>query len=266
MSDRAGKGYWDGVWADVAVPTPVDHTDPHFRNRVNRVFAAFFDRALNGLAPGSWLLEVGCARSEWLPYFARRYPMTVTGLDYSEDGCALEREVLRRAGVDGDVLHSDLFTPPPESLEAFDAVVSLGVVEHFDDTAACIEAIARLAKPGGVVITVIPNMAGAQGLLQRVANPSVFDIHVPLTASNLANAHRRAGLAVEESKYLLSTNFGVVNLHGRKKTTGTRLLERLLLQLTRISKLAWIFEDRFGPLPATRTFAPYVGCWARRPV
>lgn len=263
-NDQAGRDYWDSVWTDADLPAPVDHTDPHFRNYVNRALAAYFDRALAALPPAARLLEVGCARSEWLPYFAQRYPVTVTGLDYSEPGCAAEREVLRRAGVSGDVIHADLFDPPAETLGAFDAVLSFGVVEHFEDTTGCIEAIGHFARPGGIVVTTIPNMTGFVGLLQRVVNPAVFAIHVPLTAPALAEAHRNAGLRVESSGYLLSTNFGVVNLHGVSDSPRTRRIAAALLQLTRVSKLAWMIEGRSRPLPATRAFAPYAACCARR--
>jgi 2-polyprenyl-3-methyl-5-hydroxy-6-metoxy-1,4-benzoquinol methylase len=263
-NDQAGRDYWDSVWTDAELPAPVDHADPNFRNYINRVLAAYLDRPLAALPPGARLLEVGCARSAWLPYFARRYPLTVTGIDYSEPGCAAEREVLRRADVKGEVIHADLFDPPAHTLGAFDAVLSFGVVEHFEDTAGCIEAIARFAKPGGIVVTTIPNMTGCVGLLQRLFNPAVFAIHVPLTAPALAEAHRSAGLRVESSGYLLSTNFGVVNLHGLPDSPRTRGFAAALLQLTRLSKLVWMLEGRFRPLPATRAFAPYAVCCARR--
>jgi 2-polyprenyl-3-methyl-5-hydroxy-6-metoxy-1,4-benzoquinol methylase len=263
-NDLAGRDHWNGVWTDAELPVPIDHTDAHFRNYVNRALAAYFDRALATLPSAARLLEVGCARSQWLPYFARRYPLTVTGLDYSEPGCVAAREVLARAGVSADVIQTDLFDHPEETLGAFDAVLSFGVVEHVEDTAACIEAIARFARPGGIVVTTIPNMTGSVGLVQRVVNPAVFAIHLPLTATALAQAHRNAGLQVESSGYLLSTNFGVINLHGLPDSPRTRRIAAVVLQLTRLSKLAWMIEDRWRALPGTRAFAPYAACCARR--
>lgn len=263
-NDLAGRDHWNGVWTDAELPVPIDHTDTHFRNYVNRALAAYFDRVLATLPSAARLLEVGCARSQWLPYFARRYSLTVTGLDYSEPGCVAAREMLSRAGVSGEVIHADLFDPPAETLGAFDAVLSFGVVEHVEDTAACIETIARFARPGGIVVTTIPNMTGSVGLLQRVVNPAVFAIHVPLTATALAEAHRNAGLQVESSGYLISTNFGVINLQGLPDSPRTRRFAAVLLQLTRLSKLAWMIEDRWRPLPATRVLAPYAACCARR--
>lgn len=263
-NDWAGKAYWDSVWRDAELPAPVDPTDMHFRNRLNRVFAAYFDRVLRKLPSTARVLEVGCARSEWLPYFARRYPLAVSGIDYSEAGCDAEREMLRRENLSADVVHADLFDPPAELVGAFDVVLSLGVVEHFQDTAGCIRAVARFAKPEGMVMTTIPNLSGSIGFLQRAINPAVFEIHRPLTASALAEAHREAGLRVESSDYLLSTNFGIANLHGLADGPRTRRLGAALLQLTRLSKLVWMFEDRFRPLPATRAFGAYAAVCAQR--
>jgi SAM-dependent methyltransferase len=61
--------------------------------------------------------------------------------------------VLDAAGVPGEIVCADLFAPPPHLLAQFDVVVSFGVVEHFDDTAACVAACARLVKPGGLMVT-----------------------------------------------------------------------------------------------------------------
>jgi 2-polyprenyl-3-methyl-5-hydroxy-6-metoxy-1,4-benzoquinol methylase len=262
--DQAGREYWDGLWAEAVLPEPIDHADTDFRNRPDRVMAEYLHDCLGDLKPGSRLLEIGCARSPWLPYFADRYGFSVTGLDYSEPGCAAEREVLRRAGVEAEVIDADMFDPPPELLGSFDVVVSFGVVEHFASTASALSAVGSLTKPGGLVITTVPNMTGAIGWVQRKLNAKVFDIHVPLDAPALAHAHRLAELQVETSDYLLSTNFGVVNLHGLSPTGRNRLAAAGLLQLTRLSKLAWIAEGRIGHLPETRMLAAHVACCARR--
>jgi hypothetical protein len=114
------------------------------------------------------------------------------------------------------------------------------------------------------VITTIPNLTGSLGLLQRAMNPAVYEIHRPLSAPELAAAHREAGLSIGASDYLLSTNFGVVNLHGLPDGRRTRWLTIALLQLVRLSKLVWLFEDRLRPLPATRWFGAYAAVRAKR--
>ena len=87
------------------------------------------------------LLEIGCAKSAWLPYFAKEFSLSVCGLDYSPIGCQMSRKILQANGVVAEVFCADLFSPPDNMLGVFDVVVSLGVVEHFEDTASCLNAV-----------------------------------------------------------------------------------------------------------------------------
>lgn len=61
-----------------------------------------------------------------------------------------------------DVLLSVMifFSPPASMLGKFDVVVTFGVVEHFIDTRACLDAMSQFLKPGGLLVTSIPNLAG----------------------------------------------------------------------------------------------------------
>jgi SAM-dependent methyltransferase len=232
------------------------------RNHANRGFDALFREELGALPADAALLEVGCGHSSWLPYFAQRFGLQVSGLDYSERGCESARQILRRAGVPGDVVCADLFDPPAHLLDRFTAVVTFGVVEHFTDTSSCVGALMRYLAPGGVLVTVVPNMTGLIGLIEKAINPDVYGIHVRLGPRALAAAHEAAGLAVRRSEFLLSTNFGVLNVSDLEAGTYTRVKAALCANLSRLSKLVWAIEERLKPLPATRAFAPYVVCVA----
>ena len=161
-------------------------------NAANRRFDALFRDLFAGLPTQRMrLLEVGCARSAWLPYFGREFGFELHGLDYSELGCRQERTILVKAGLEGEVTCADLFTPPPDLLGAFDVVVSFGVVEHFSDTLAATRALAALLRPDGLVVTVVPNMRGAIGRIEQLINRDVYDIHVPIGPARLAGRTRR---------------------------------------------------------------------------
>ena len=89
------------------------------------------DRAtLAEVPPGSRLLEIGAARSRWLPYFAQHFGLQVTGLDYSQDGCEQARAILARSNRSGDIVCADLFAPPPRLLRRFDVVWAAGGTPH----------------------------------------------------------------------------------------------------------------------------------------
>src|SRR5664280_641769 len=85
---RTDEQYWERIWIHSDLPRPVDLNDRGLRNHATRALHAFFEQALASISgrDGS-LIELGCAHSKWLPYFARRFGLQVTGLDYVERGC-----------------------------------------------------------------------------------------------------------------------------------------------------------------------------------
>jgi 2-polyprenyl-3-methyl-5-hydroxy-6-metoxy-1,4-benzoquinol methylase len=50
---------------------------------------------------------------------------------------------------------------------AFDVVISFGLIEHFEDTDACLKAISQFIAPQGLLITFIPNMEGFPGFYKN---------------------------------------------------------------------------------------------------
>lgn len=258
--DLAGKEYWGAAWEAAPLPKAIDPDSRELWNHVSRRFHQLFTEVFRSTSTrGSRLLEIGCARSPWLPYFAQRFGFAVTGLDYSEVGVEQTRRVLRNEGVDGQVVLADFLTPPDAMLRSFDVVVSFGVVEHFRDTAAAIAAAARFLKPGGLLITEVPNMVGSVGWVTQMLNRPVYDIHVPLGREALEAATRRAGLEVQRCEYVVFVNFGICNLNGLPVDTLTWKLKRRLLQaLTLVTGAAWILEERARWVRPGRLSAGYV--------
>jgi 2-polyprenyl-3-methyl-5-hydroxy-6-metoxy-1,4-benzoquinol methylase len=254
--DRAGRAYWDSVWSEGGGGV----THPASFSHVQRRFASAFDAVLSELPPSSSVLEIGCANSIWLPYIAGRFDFRVVGIDYSELGCEQTRAMYKAAGINAEVLCSDAFSPLPELVGRFDVVFSMGVVEHFDDTATTLRAFAAYAQPGGTLLTVVPNMRGLTGFLQRLFNPRLFRAHVPLTPHALAQAYSSAGLDLERYSYFIASNFGVVDLRGLDPMkTSTRLKRSVHRNLCRLSHAIWIVDD-IVDLPAVRPFAGYAIC------
>jgi len=264
--DLAGVAHWDELWAAGSIQTPANPRDHTRGNLVKVRFDRLFRETFAVVETrGKALIEVGAARSVWLPYFAREFGFTVCGLDYSEIGCEQERQILARAGIDGRVVHGDLFMPPPDILGAFDVACSFGVVEHFRDTAAAVAAVARLVRPGGLVFTEVPNMAGACGWLARWLNRANFDVHVALDAGRLRAAHEAGGLEVVRSDYFLGHYIGIVPSPPADTSAG-RMAARALRLANYADVLLRVAGDRTGlHLPATRWAAPYVVCIARVP-
>ena len=219
--DKAGRAYWDKVWDGRPVPDAYDPQDHRLNNHMFQRFHQFFctafddDSASNDDTHGRALIEVGCGQSKWLPYFAKTFGFALAGLDYSEAGCRQATSVLEKAGIRGDIRQVDLFDPPSVFRDRFDIVFSFGLVEHFIPTTDVVRQLAVLARPGGQLVTVAPNMTRAVGWLQKLVDREVYDVHVPLDVKRLAEAHAECGLSVVRAEYLGIVNWSVVNFDGR---------------------------------------------------
>lgn len=265
--DKAGPDYWETVWSGMTVPRPIDPQSRALANHVNRRFHRLVLEVLGAAdMTGRRLLEIGCGRSQWLPYFQQQFGFEIAGIDYSPIGCKQTESILAVAGVPGQVVYGDFFDPPPDLLGHFDVVWSMGVIEHFGNTGEAAAAFARFLRPGGVMITVIPNLHGTVGALQRFVNRSVYQVHVPLSAEDLARAHAEAGLLVQYSTCFLSTGFGVVNPGFRSNPVRQWLARAAVGLLARVSMAIWRLEAFGLGLPVGRLFSPYVVCVARRPL
>ncbi|SRR6266404_2708277 len=259
--DRAGQHYWNEHWE--ATPHGAFRPDsPFVRDYRDRTVANLIGRALRDLPTNATVLEAGCADSSLLVYLGRR-GYQIIGVDYSPVGCDLFRKRAAAEHVEAQVECCDIFSPPERLLGVADCVISNGLVEHFEDTDRCIQALHALVRPGGRILTIIPNMRGTIGLLQRVCAPSIYAVHIPLTVRELVAAHGK-GLEIIDFGYLLPTGFGVVNIHEPGSTRVGFWSKRLALAaLARLSWTSW-FIDKFIPLPRSQAFSPYCYCIAKR--
>jgi 2-polyprenyl-3-methyl-5-hydroxy-6-metoxy-1,4-benzoquinol methylase len=258
--DKAGKPYWNQVWEGCDVLNTIDPRKPGLRNHVPHRFHLYFHRLFSGRETrGLRLLEIGCASSVWLPYFAKEFGFTIYGIDYSEVGCAQAEELLQKAGVEGEILCADFFTPPGRFIEAFDVVISFGVVEHFHDTPGCLRAFSRFLKTGGLLVTNVPNLSGMNGMIQKMVNRPIYDIHVPLDRKQLIHAHQTNGLRMMSCDYFIFVNLGVLkfeNWKGHLLYPGACRLRSLL------NVVAWMCERAIPLLKPNRWSSPYINCLA----
>jgi len=261
--DKAGQHYWNEHWE--SIPHDSFHPEsPLVRHYRDRAFANVIASALRGLPSNSAILEAGCADSSLLVYLGRMgHP--IIGVDYSPVGCDLFRKRATVERVTAQIECCDIFSPPEKLLGVADCVISVGLVEHFEDTAACVQALRAFVRPGGRILTIIPNMRGFVGLLQRLCAPSIYSVHIPLSVAELIAAHRR-GLAVSEFGYLLPAGFGVVNFCEPGSSRPAYWTRRLTVSaLGRLSWASW-FVDKYVALPRTQSFSPYCYCIAERPL
>jgi SAM-dependent methyltransferase len=139
------------------------------------------------------VLEVGCSSGFLLRDLQREFPNAdIVGADIALG--ALERLGATLAGiplVQMDLLQCDLKS------NQFDAVVAINVLEHIEDDLAALTAMARLLKPGGLLILEVP-----QG-------PKLYDYYDAwlrhfrrFTRKEILSKIASAGLRTERSGFL----------------------------------------------------------------
>ncbi len=209
------------------------------------------------------ILEIGAGGSQWLPFLAKRHPSCqFAGLDYSQPGCQQLRIRADKEKVDIAVYCADLFNPPDEILESFDAVISFGVVEHFDDLPAVLEAFQQFVKPGGLIYTEIPNMAGIIGPITRWLDRAVYDVHNPHDLLALVKGHQAVGMSITNSAHIASTGFNVLTSCINDQTSGIKRFA--YLWMCRLSTAINLFETSLFRLPKSKVFSPLMFCLARK--
>lgn len=255
-SDLAGRPYWDQVWRRTGERSVGRFAYSH------HVFArAFLEQA----RPGMSVCEAGCADSVWVPFLIE-HGLRVSGIDYSEHGIERLRKVLTKRGLQADLRLGDLFDASAMPRGTHDLVFSLGLVEHFSDGVVAVRALADLLKPGGTLLTVVPNLTGLWGAIQKRLDRSVYDVHLRYSPATLDDLHRRAGLEiVEPARYF--GGFGPLVMNAPKAADAWPRLHRAAVGAVWSAQqaIAWPAGLVLGRRGESRTFSSHIlGVYRRR--
>jgi SAM-dependent methyltransferase len=197
-TNLAEKAFWEeDYYAGVELPARPDQGFPY-----ERCLARDLERVAP-VAAGDTVVEVGCSPARWLVWYAERFGARPTGLEYSAAGADMSRRNMALAGVEGEVREGDFFSDEVGS-GAFDLVLSLGFIEHFDDIPRAFARHVDFMRPGGRLALGMPNFRGLIGALQRWGDPGFLARHNreamrPELYTELA---RRHGLERETTTYL----------------------------------------------------------------
>jgi cyclopropane-fatty-acyl-phospholipid synthase len=151
------------------------------------------------LEPGQRVLDIGCGWGSFALHAAANHGVQVVGITLSEPQAALARERARERGLDDKV---EIRVQDYRQLtdEPFDAVASIGMVEHVGATKIDMYArrLARMVRPGGRVLN---HGIGRLRIGEPEAGPFseryVFPDGAPLHLSRVQQAVERAGLETE---------------------------------------------------------------------
>lgn len=249
--------YWDATYVGRGALNPVSVGG--YKNLCTK---AIFDKKKELVTGSQTILEVGGGGSGWIAFLASKYEdKQFSTLDFSREGndMLMEYAAINRLN-NVNVLHGDFFSKDID--KEFDMVYSHGVVEHFTDLPEVLTAHSRFLSDNGVMLTIIPNMAGILGRLTRALNKDVFDVHVSHDLISFRKGHSDAGLEVVESGYLCSNNFGVLS---SCVNSDQKVKFNIYNFLTRVSKASWFFEKKVFPFPTTKWLSPYIYAISRKP-
>jgi 2-polyprenyl-3-methyl-5-hydroxy-6-metoxy-1,4-benzoquinol methylase len=167
--------------AELQYAEPVPLPDP----RVDRKFARMVELVASTF-PAESLLDAGCGDGRFLAALAGRpdCPGRLAGTDISERILETARRTVEREGGMAELVRANLERLPFADA-SFERVMSVQVLEHLLDPAAGVAELARVLRPGGVLVISTDN---ASNHVSRMLN-------LPRTA-----AVRALGLAGRHAK------------------------------------------------------------------
>jgi SAM-dependent methyltransferase len=153
--------------------------------------------------PGLRILDVGCGTGESTVGISRLFPRAhVVGIDVNEASLTRARELAQRMATGVRILRCDIVDELPLALttgplvgeQAFDVVVSSGVLHHLSDPSTGFRAVRRVVRDDGLFLCWVYSRYGrwddqaVKALAERVVTPSA-------RFSTRADAIRHLGLA-----------------------------------------------------------------------
>ena len=251
QKDLAEKSYWDSVYNNAAseqnpgwIPTSYDEL------ALEHMLTIEIDR----FRPES-ILEVGCGNSVWLPYLAKKRGLRVFGLDYSEEGCELAKRNLKVDCVEGTIFCKDILQGTFEEIGQYDMVFTLGVVEHFTDLETVLSILLRLVKPGGLLLTEVPNIPSVHGILLWMYQPKILTMHKFVTKKKLIDTYKNLGIKNIRSHYLGVFSIILALGYGQRFPSADKIVLPVVRKVLQMNEK---LMRKFNNFKGNRIFSPFI--------
>jgi len=189
--------------------------------------------------PLRWL-DFGCGAGGFLKFLRTRASLGGRTLELAGHDVGSYADLLKQQ--DGfRILDLDEITREPAG--TYDVISMIEVVEHLPDPVAALTQVARLLKPGGLLLLTTGNLdspvARRQGIHYRYCAP---EIHVSLFGPrSLAHLYARVGLQPQSVRYAGAVQFKVLKTLRHRPVAGA--LAGLALHLPPV---VWLIDRMYG--------------------
>ena len=178
--------YGDDYHQFVASP----RSDEQIRQDVNGAADGRFNRIR--VVPGGRFLDIGCGIGDTVAHMAA-LGMQAQGLEVSEPGVLIGR----KRGL--EIFHGTLQQANYPD-DTFDSVTLFHVLEHVQDAVDLLRTVARIMKPDGEFLLIVPN---ANSMMFALLKDLWMNVDVPrhihhFTPASLRATAERAGLAIAD--------------------------------------------------------------------
>jgi SAM-dependent methyltransferase len=189
---------------------------------------------------GRMLLDISCGQGR-LVTLAQRQGLRAMGADFSMQGVQIglkETPAAWWVTGDGEKL--------PYADGSMDYVTHIGSLEHYQNPQAGAAEIARILKPGGKAVVLLPNSFGLLGNIKYVArHGDIFDDGQPL---------QRYGTRRVWETILTNSGLKIQKVVGYSEIPAPRTLPDWLWLLKRPQKIVRKFLNLFIPINLTNHF------------
>jgi len=144
---------WDGMWTTRTIEQELEACD--LETPARDLFLAYIPK-------GGRVIDGGCGFGKWVIYLKRR-GYNIVGIDNNEIAIAKLKDFDSSLQVElGDIL--DVYYPD----SSFDAYISMGVVEHFEDgLLPALKEAYRVLKPDGLIFVSVPTVNMMRTFVRR---------------------------------------------------------------------------------------------------
>ncbi len=194
--DLTSKEYWDEFWGEGQLKHPTYNLERGVFPSIRLLLEQCITETRARLQ-AERLKVVDCGSGEGLimRLLAEQFEnIDVFGIEYS-DAIEKSRKMAADLGLEFNLIRADLLQPwEPQYVEQFDIACSFGLIEHFENPEEVLSQLARSVKPGGMIISVIPNFNGLFNALWKFYDGDNYAYHVPIRHAELSALHEQVGL------------------------------------------------------------------------